>query len=245
MAKQRLENREFTETELDRMFENASRLGEEEFMQGPRARRASYDRNRRALVLEMMGGSLIVRPVAQIQGLSNVRPEDISLVALTEDGDTLQWDNLDLDLSVAGLVSGVLGSSAWMAELGRKGGSVTTDAKASAARINGRKGGRPPLMRAAAAAAASNSLIVQAMAVHPDIDHLDIAVRGGSHQSLHDLARYETGLIAAQSPLGRTISIPSAGVLSDKPDFLVHAVASRSGEKLEEADNNAELALAA
>lgn len=33
---------------------------------------------------------------------------------------------------------------AYLAKLGRKGGSSTSDAKAEAARINGRKGGRPP-----------------------------------------------------------------------------------------------------
>jgi hypothetical protein len=43
---------------------------------------------------------------------------------------------------VAGLVAGVFGTRAWMAELGRKGGSVTSEAKASAVRENGKKGGR-------------------------------------------------------------------------------------------------------
>ena len=49
----------------------------------------------------------------------------------------------DADFTVAGLVAGVFGTRAWMAELGRKGGSVTSEAKAAAVRENGKKGGRP------------------------------------------------------------------------------------------------------
>jgi len=52
-----------------------------------------------------------------------------------------------LDLGVAPLVSGIFGTAAWMRELRREmaraGGRVSTDAKARAARENGRKGGRP------------------------------------------------------------------------------------------------------
>ena len=64
----------------------------------------------------------------------------------------LRWDALDVDLSVAGLASGVFGGEAWMRELemegarkmGRRGGQARGGAKARAARVNGARGGRPP-----------------------------------------------------------------------------------------------------
>ena len=53
------------------------------------------------------------------------------------------WPLLDVDHYVSGLLNHVFGTSRWMAELGRRGGSVSSTAKAAAARINGKKGGRP------------------------------------------------------------------------------------------------------
>lgn len=60
----------------------------------------------------------------------------------------LHWESLDADLTVPGLLAGIFGSTAWMRELGRRGGSAASEAKARAARENGRKGGRPRKKRA-------------------------------------------------------------------------------------------------
>lgn len=40
-------------------------------------------------------------------------------------------------------MAGIFGTQAWMQELGRRGGHATSTAKATAARLNGKKGGRP------------------------------------------------------------------------------------------------------
>ena len=40
-------------------------------------------------------------------------------------------------------MNGIFGTKAWMNELARRAGSVTSPAKAAAARANGAKGGRP------------------------------------------------------------------------------------------------------
>jgi hypothetical protein len=82
-------------------------------------------------------------PVNKIQGLATARPDKIAEVQLMPSGDAVRWDNLDLDLSIPGLVAGTLGTNTWMTELGRMGGSVQSEAKAIAARENGLKGGRP------------------------------------------------------------------------------------------------------
>jgi hypothetical protein len=48
-----------------------------------------------------------------------------------------------VDHFVPGLLNHIFGTSRWMAELGRRGGSSTSAIKAAAARANGKKGGRP------------------------------------------------------------------------------------------------------
>ena len=52
----------------------------------------------------------------------------------------LHWEALDTDLSLPGLLSGLLGTQAYMA---RRAGRATSFAKAAAAKANGAKGGRP------------------------------------------------------------------------------------------------------
>jgi len=59
----------------------------------------------------------------------------------------MMWSQMtlgySLDFSLAGLMAGLFGTRVWMAEIGRSGGSATSQAKAAAARINEKKGGRP------------------------------------------------------------------------------------------------------
>jgi hypothetical protein len=47
---------------------------------------------------------------------------------------------LDIDLSIPGLLAGLFGTTAYIA---RRAGRTKSPAKASAARVNGAKGGRP------------------------------------------------------------------------------------------------------
>jgi hypothetical protein len=70
-------------------------------------------------------------------------PAEIGAVEILGRGGGLHWERLDLDLGVPALVSSIFAGREWMAELGRAGGRRSSAAKATAARRNGRKGGRP------------------------------------------------------------------------------------------------------
>lgn len=60
---------------------------------------------------------------------------------------------MDADLYLPTLLEGFLGSKRWLAaEIGRLGGSTSTEAKAAAARQNGKPGGRPKKVKDLAAA---------------------------------------------------------------------------------------------
>lgn len=110
----------------------------------PRARTARYDRETDLVELALSNGCFFAFPAARAQGLSGADPEALEGVEVLGDGQALRWDALDADFSVPGLLAGRMGSRRWMAqEMGRAGGRVSSDAKARAARENGKRGGRP------------------------------------------------------------------------------------------------------
>ncbi|MBI4544841.1 MAG: DUF2442 domain-containing protein [Gemmatimonadetes bacterium] len=111
-----------------------------------RAVRAAYEPEVRKLVLELANGAEIHVPVDRLEELAGASDEELSEVEIWP-LDTLHWEKLDADVSVAGLLEELLGSDRWMGilarKMGRKGGRMSTPAKARAARENGRRGGRP------------------------------------------------------------------------------------------------------
>jgi Protein of unknown function (DUF2442) len=133
----------FSQRELDQQFAEANRRGKQALQTEPHAKSVSYDRKNRRLLIDMLDGTLLGIPINYMQGLSDVPADEIERVQLSPLGDSLRWESRDLEFSVAGLAANRFGSKAWMAELGRKGGAITTPAKAAAARANGQKGGRP------------------------------------------------------------------------------------------------------
>ena len=121
----------------------------------PRAVSARYDAAGRRVVVELTNGCSLAFPAAVAQGLGGADPAALAQVEVVAGGRALRWDALDVDLGVAPLLKGIFGTAAWMQELrsemGRVGGRASTPAKASAARENGRKGGRPRKQPAPAA----------------------------------------------------------------------------------------------
>jgi Protein of unknown function (DUF2442) len=107
----------------------------------PRAAKAWYEDGR--IFIEFKDGTRLDFPVSQLQGLSSGTPAQLAAVEITPSGAGLHWEELDADLSVSNLVMGLFGSAVWMQELGRKGGSSTSDKKKAAAKTNGKLGGRP------------------------------------------------------------------------------------------------------
>lgn len=95
------------------------------------------------IVIHFSNGTEFAFPPEIAQGLTGASVEDLSDIKITPSGLGLHWEKLDADLSIPEMLGGILGTQKWMAELGRKGGQSTSEAKVNAARINGKKGGRP------------------------------------------------------------------------------------------------------
>lgn len=108
----------------------------------PRARSACYDRIARRVEVELTNGCMFAFPVEEAQGLRGASADDLADIEIELEGEGLHWERLDADLLVPELLRGVFGSRRWMSEIGRTLGSIRSEAKARAARINGRKGGR-------------------------------------------------------------------------------------------------------
>lgn len=143
MAKVRIGKFEVEEAELDRQHAQAVKRGEERLKKDPRAERASYDARTDRVIVELNNGCVFMFPPDRAQGLRGATARDLSEIEILPTGYALRWPRLDADFTVAGLLAGIFGTKAWMAEIGGKGGSVSSEAKTRAARANGRKGGRP------------------------------------------------------------------------------------------------------
>jgi Protein of unknown function (DUF2442) len=100
-----------------------------------------YDDISGLLVITFTNGAIFMVPARLLEGLSQASDADLSEVELL--GETgLHWESLDVDFSISGLMSGIFGSRAFI-EARRKGGQSRSEAKTTASRANGAKGGRP------------------------------------------------------------------------------------------------------
>lgn len=109
-----------------------------------RASTARYDQATGRVVLELTNGCAYAFPAELAQDLQGASPEALGDVHIDGAGFNLHWAALEVDLFVPALVSGVFGTRAWMTrELARRAGQTRSPAKATAARVNGARGGRP------------------------------------------------------------------------------------------------------
>jgi len=132
-----------TDEALSRQIEEARRNSKIADPGEPRALSARYDRATGRIEIELHDRCLFAFPVDTAERLRGAPPAELERIEIVGDGYALHWETLDVHFTVAGLLAGRLGSRVWMREHARRAGSVSTVAKARAARRNGLKGGRP------------------------------------------------------------------------------------------------------
>lgn len=109
----------------------------------PRADRVTYDAKNRLIMLDLRGGAILGLPVSAIHELAGAKPNQLKTVRAGFGGESITLDDLDVDISIPGLLRDLVGMTSAAALLGRKGGSATSEAKTAAVRENGKRGGRP------------------------------------------------------------------------------------------------------
>jgi len=127
---------EITDAQIDAALERGKLALETE----PRAATARYDRQLDRVIVDLTNGCTFAFPPRIAQGLETATADQLAEVEILGLGYGLHWEGLDVDLSLPGLMAGILGTKAYMA---RRAGQATSQAKAAAARANGAKGGRP------------------------------------------------------------------------------------------------------
>lgn len=124
----------------DAVIDAALERGRAAHANEPRAAAARYDRASSRIIVDLENGCTFAFPPRLAQGLEGASDDQLAAVEILGRGYGLHWEELDVDLSLPGLMAGIFGTKAWMA---RRAGQTTSVAKAAAARANGAKGGRP------------------------------------------------------------------------------------------------------
>lgn len=88
----------------------------------------------------LSGGFAFGFPPRAVESLQGATAQGLSQVRISPSGDGLHWDRLDVDVSLKGLILRALNLREWAPRIL---GQIRSEAKARAARLNGRKGGRP------------------------------------------------------------------------------------------------------
>ena len=128
----------------DTGLKRAEQVGEAMLASELRASAARFDAATGRVVVELVNGCLYAFPAALVEDLQGAGAGDLAEVRVDGLGFNLRFPALDVDLYVPALVAGIFGTRKWMTrELARIAGRATSPAKASAARANGAKGGRP------------------------------------------------------------------------------------------------------
>jgi hypothetical protein len=124
----------------DAQIDAALERGRTARLHEPRAAATRYDRRSGRVVVELANGCTFAFPPHLAQGLEVAIEEQLSQVEILGSGSGLHWEALDADLSIPGLLAGLFGTKAYLAQ---QAGRATSPAKATVARANGAKGGRP------------------------------------------------------------------------------------------------------
>jgi Protein of unknown function (DUF2442) len=103
------------QTEINKARKTGAEIDEIEL----KAVKAWYAADTERIFIELNTEIIMGFPYRKLQGLKNATPQQLAAVEVTPSGYGLHWESLDVDLGVPQLVIGLLGTKAWMSELGR------------------------------------------------------------------------------------------------------------------------------
>jgi hypothetical protein len=135
-----------TDAALDAQIAKAKHAQRTLRSHGRVAESARYDPKSRRIDVTMTGGALFGIPVDRIRELKGASDDLLAKVSVDELGSGLRWDQLDVDVSVPGLIGEVF-PAVIASAFAALGGRSMSEAKVAAARANGMKGGRPRIVR--------------------------------------------------------------------------------------------------
>jgi hypothetical protein len=129
-----------TEAQVEAQIKAARRRERHAAKVEPRVVGVSYEAAARRVVVEFGNGCVLGFPVSMVPGTEDAPASVLANVSVEPGGEAIRWDEIDADTDVNGLMLKAFNIKEWAA---RYLGSATSEAKARAARENGKKGGRP------------------------------------------------------------------------------------------------------
>lgn len=133
--------RKLTDNEIAKQTAVAQRAAIQEMREPWWPLRAHY-RAGSSIEVELRSGVRVTFPVAVLgDELRAAKPAQLRQVEVWDDG--LHWEDLDVDVSLPGLITEALGSAFIHRMAGHLAGQRQSRRKAEAARENGAQGGRP------------------------------------------------------------------------------------------------------
>lgn len=125
----------------------AYRHGEESLRSEPHATTIHFDPTVRRFTLTLINGTAISFGADALPELQGASDGQLAQASVTGYGSTLEWAELDMHVSVEGLVIDLFGGRPWQkalrAELSRRLARSGSEARTKASQENGKKGGRP------------------------------------------------------------------------------------------------------
>lgn len=134
---------EWIESELARVDKGAKRSLHHSAQKPRHALAALYEARKGRIVVELDNGADFSFPPQLAQGLASASKTELAAIKVSPLGTGLHWPRLNVDLTVDGSLIGIFGSRNWMRNHAAIAGTASSPSKATAARANGAKGGRP------------------------------------------------------------------------------------------------------
>ena len=135
--------RHLTEAELLAQIASARRRTAHKLRTEPHAKAIRFDPRTRLVHITMLNDVVLGVPVGMFPGLESATDAQLKDCSVSPAGWSLRWEQLDADYSVVAITVMALGKKAVSRVAASIAGATKSPAKASAARRNGKLGGRP------------------------------------------------------------------------------------------------------
>lgn len=139
---------EISDEEFEKEFKEANEKASLNFDLEPKIYNVKYDSKKDFIFITLTNNVYFGVPIKSIPELSNKDKKQLSNITLTPLKETLVWEELDVHLGLKGLIVDSFKLLNWMSSIiAQKNGKIKSEAKAESSKINGLKGGRPPVIR--------------------------------------------------------------------------------------------------
>jgi uncharacterized protein DUF2442 len=139
----RIGDRTWTQAAWDRMLANADQASAEYARRWPQVVAVRYESKTGLVILNLSNGVQLGVPADKLQGVADATHAERSDVVILGPNRAIEFPTLDQQFTVAGLLSGVFGTRAWMSALARRKGRSKSASKTDTARTTAHKRSQP------------------------------------------------------------------------------------------------------